>query len=78
MRAESDDPDSFICGVVTDMLPLVEAGNKPGPGALIFQPIYPAGNKTVVSFTRRGDMSANVPCTNDFLTMHLPHSLRVF
>jgi hypothetical protein len=61
MRAESDDPDSFICGVVTDMLPLVEAGNKPGPGALIFQPIYPAGNKTVVSFTRRGDMNANVP-----------------
>jgi hypothetical protein len=52
MRAESDDPDSFICGVMTDMLILVESGSKPGPGALIFQPIYPANNKTVVSFTR--------------------------
>jgi hypothetical protein len=61
MRAESDDPDSFICGVMTDMLILVASGRKPGPGALIFQPIYPANNKTVVSFTRRGDMSTNVP-----------------
>jgi hypothetical protein len=62
MRAASDDPDSFECGVITDMLILLEAENKPGPGALIYQPIYPAKNKTVVSFTHRVViyMSANV------------------
>jgi len=61
MRAESDNPDSCTCGLMTDMLDLVEAGNKPGPGALIFQPIYPTNNNTVVSLNRCGSKSPNVP-----------------
>jgi hypothetical protein len=59
LRAESDDPDSFICGVMTDMITVWESGTS-GPGALIYQPIYPTNNNTVVSFNRCGDMSANV------------------
>jgi hypothetical protein len=37
------------CGVITDMLILTSQEVKPGPGALIMEPIYPAHNLTVVS-----------------------------
>jgi hypothetical protein len=42
-RATSKDPDSFVCGVMTDILILI--GNntvKLGPGAVLMQPVYPA------------------------------------
>jgi len=37
------------CGSITDMLILTSQASEPGPGAVIFQPIYPANNNTVLA-----------------------------
>jgi hypothetical protein len=48
-RAVSSQPESIICGKITDILELVGSTVSPGPGAVMMQPIYPANNNTTVS-----------------------------
>lgn len=49
-RAQAEDPSNFRCGVLTDMLNLAsEEQVEFGPDSLLFEPIYPAMNKTIVS-----------------------------
>jgi len=48
-RAASDNPDEFLCGVLTDIVILTSQKEGTGPGALIFQPIYPVHDNTQVS-----------------------------
>jgi len=47
-RANTSDL-SRECGVITDILTLEGETTPPGPGAVIFQPIYPANNRTTLT-----------------------------
>jgi hypothetical protein len=50
--SEYDEDDGEInCGAITDMLILTSQEVEPGPGALIFSPIYPDKDPTEVSFS---------------------------
>lgn len=46
--AEAGELEDFKCGVITGMAQLPKSPPSRGPGAIIFQPIYPANNKTTL------------------------------
>lgn len=45
--------DSINCGVVSDKIILSSPNDPPSPGALMFQPVYPANNPTEVSVFKK-------------------------